>query len=103
MKLFPCLVTVALFSLWCGSRAAEPLRRPVDLLQTIKSGEVEYHINPKMDFHDEPKDIWTFGADGLLHISGRGYGYVATNESFRDYRLVLEFRWGEKTWGVREN
>jgi hypothetical protein len=81
--------------------AAEPLRRPVDLLQVIKSGQVEYHINPKMDFHDDPKDVWTFQPDGALHISGRGYGYVATIENFRDYNLVLYFNWGEKTWGRR--
>lgn len=103
MKLFPCLLTLALLGLLSCSRAAEPVRGPVDLLETIRRGEVEYHINPTMDVHDEPQDIWSFGADGILHISGRGYGYVATKESFRDYRLVLEFKWGEKTWGQREN
>ena len=74
-----------------------------DVTIVIKSGAVEYHVNPKKDYHDDPKDLWTFQEDGTLRISGRGYGYVATRDSYRDYRLVLEFRWGSKTWGEREN
>ncbi len=81
---------------------AQPVTKKVDLLEVIKSGAVEYHVNPKMDFHDAPKDIWTFAADGTFNISGRGYGYVATKKNYRDYHLVLEFKWGTKTWGARE-
>ncbi len=82
--------------------SAQPVTQKVDLLQVIKSGAVEHHVNPKMDFHDDPKDIWTFAADGTFNISGRGYGYVATKENYRDYHLVIEFKWGAKTWGARE-
>ena len=82
--------------------AAQPVTQKVDLLEVIKSGAVEHHVNPKSDFHDEPKDIWKFAADGTFNISGRGYGYVATKENYRDFHLVLEFKWGTKTWGARE-
>lgn len=82
--------------------AIEPVTNPVNLLEVIKSGAAEYHLNPRADFHDDPKEVWTFLPDGMLKISGRGYGYVATKESFRDYHLVLEFKWGDKTWGKRE-
>ncbi|MBL9114575.1 MAG: DUF1080 domain-containing protein [Verrucomicrobiaceae bacterium] len=82
--------------------AAEPVKSKVDLLEVIKSGNVEYHVNPKADFHDAPKDIWTFAKDGTFNISGRGYGYVATKENYKDYHLVIEFKWGTKTWGKRE-
>jgi putative membrane-bound dehydrogenase-like protein len=74
----------------------------VDLLEVIKAGEVEFHLNPTMDVHDDPKDVWTFGGDGALNVSGRGYGYVGTKKAYRDYHLVLEFKWGTKTWGARE-
>src|SRR5262245_17901187 len=43
--------------------STEPLREKVNLLEVIKSGAVEYHLNPKMDFHDDPKDVWTFQPD----------------------------------------
>lgn len=81
---------------------AQPVTKKIDLLEVIRSGAVEHHVNPKMDFHDDPKDIWTFAKDGTFNISGRGYGYVATKENYRDYHLVLEFKWGTKTWGTRE-
>lgn len=40
-------------------------------------------------------------ADGMLHISGDGYGGIVTKQRYRDYHLILEYKWGEKTFGVR--
>lgn len=82
--------------------ASEPVKTEINLLDVIKTGAVEYHVNPKAEIRDDPKDIWTFQPDGNLHVSGRGYGYVATKNVFRDYHLVLEFKWGGRTWGRRE-
>lgn len=39
--------------------------------------------------------------DGLLHVSGNGYGGLITNEAYRDYHLIIEFKWDGKTWGNR--
>ena len=93
---------LALSFLGVLSIQAQPVTKKIDLLEVIKSGNVEHHVNPKSDFHDDPKDIWTFAKDGTFNISGRGYGYVGTKDSFKDYHLVIEFKWGTKTWGVRE-
>jgi hypothetical protein len=59
------------------------------------------HINPKADIKDDPKNVFKFEPDGLFHVSGNGYGGITTNESFKDYHLVIEFKWGDKTWGKR--
>jgi putative membrane-bound dehydrogenase-like protein len=67
----------------------------------MKAGNVEYHINPKADFHDAASEIFK-QTDAGLNISGRGYGYMVTKDSYRDYHLVVEFKWGAKTWGKRE-
>ncbi|MFN0053396.1 MAG: DUF1080 domain-containing protein [Planctomycetales bacterium] len=48
----------------------------------------------------DPKRVFTVH-DGMLHISGDGYGGLITNRAYRDYHLILEFKWGEKTWGDR--
>jgi hypothetical protein len=48
--------------------------------------------------HDDPRRVFRV-SDGLLHITGDGYGYVATEKEYRDYRLVVEYRWGERTDG----
>jgi len=81
--------------------AADPVKQKINLFDVIKSGDVDYHVNPKMELHDDPKDIWKFVGDDF-HISGRGYGYVATKKDYRDYHLVIEFKWGPKTHGARE-
>jgi hypothetical protein len=38
-----------------------------------------------------------------IRISGERWGGIATRQSFRDYRLIVEFRWGPLTWGQRCN
>jgi hypothetical protein len=39
--------------------------------------------------------------NGVVHVSGTEHGYFITKQSFRDYRLHAEFRWGEGTFGGR--
>lgn len=52
--------------------------------------------------YEDPKKVFTV-QDGMIHISGDGYGGLITKESYRDYHLIVEFKWGEKTWGDRED
>lgn len=49
----------------------------------------------------DPRKVFSV-EDGLLRISGDGFGYLSTRESYRDYRLLVEFRWGTKNWRGRE-
>lgn len=41
--------------------------------------------------------------DGMLHVTGDGLGAIVTKDAYRDYHLVLEYKWGERTWGKRKN
>ena len=50
--------------------------------------------------YEDPRKVFTVH-DGLLHISGDGFGYAATKDEYRDYHLVAEFKWGERTWRTR--
>ncbi|MGE3819710.1 MAG: DUF1080 domain-containing protein [Isosphaeraceae bacterium] len=52
--------------------------------------------------YEDPKKVFTVH-DGLLHISGEEFGGVATCGNFRDYHLVTEWKWGEKTWAPRKD
>jgi hypothetical protein len=47
---------------------------------------------------DDPKKVFRV-TDGLLHVTGDGFGYLATEKAYKDYRVVLEFKWGQKTDG----
>ena len=51
--------------------------------------------------YEDPRKIFSVH-DGLLAISGDGYGGVVTRQAYRDYHLVCEFKWGKRTWLARE-
>ena len=51
--------------------------------------------------HEDPRNIFTVEG-GMIHISGDGFGYVCTKQRYKDYHLVLEYRWGERTWQWRK-
>jgi hypothetical protein len=40
--------------------------------------------------------------DGVIHISGKEMGYIITKQSYHDFYLRAEFKWGEGTYGERE-
>jgi len=48
----------------------------------------------------DPKKVFTV-QDGLIRISGEEYGCITTNEEFNDYKLIVEFKWGPKTFAPR--
>ena len=40
--------------------------------------------------------------NGVIHVSGKEMGYIITKQSFHDFYLRAEFKWGEGTYGERE-
>ena len=37
--------------------------------------------------------------EGMIHIRGRGMGYLATVDAYQDYHLSVEYKWGKRTDG----
>jgi len=50
---------------------------------------------------EDPRGVFSV-QDGMIRISGDGFGYLATEKEHRDYRLVVEFKWGRANWRGRE-
>jgi Domain of Unknown Function (DUF1080) len=38
-----------------------------------------------------------------IHVSGEDFGYIITEKTYGDFRLTLDFKWGEKKYPPREN
>jgi len=53
--------------------------------------------------YEDPRKIFTVNKKGYLHISGDGYGALITKENYRDYHMVIEFKWGKRTWQGRKD
>ncbi|MFM8272004.1 MAG: DUF1080 domain-containing protein [Gemmata sp.] len=47
---------------------------------------------------EDPKRVFRV-TEGNLHITGDGFGYLATERAYKDYRVVVEYKWGKKTDG----
>ncbi len=50
--------------------------------------------------NNDPNKVFTVDK-GMIRISGEEFGCITTNDEFEDYRLVVEFRWGEITYDPR--
>ncbi len=50
--------------------------------------------------NNDPKRVFTV-KDGMLHISGEEWGCITTNEEYKNYKLVAEFRWEGGTHAPR--
>lgn len=48
----------------------------------------------------DPKSVFTV-QDGMIRISGEEWGGITSNEEFENYRLIVEFKWGGKTFAPR--
>jgi hypothetical protein len=48
----------------------------------------------------DPKKVFTV-EDGLIRVSGEEWGCITTKKEFSNYKLVVEFKWGNQTFSPR--
>jgi len=51
--------------------------------------------------NNDPLKVVTV-VDGAIRVSGEVYGAFTTEREYGDYRLIVEYKWGEKTYPPRE-
>src|SRR5262249_38748731 len=80
--------------------AAEPTRQTelIRLFDGKTLGDCYTYL--KDTKREDPRRVFRV-TDGLLHFTGDGLGSLITNKEYRDYHLVLEFKWGEKVFAPR--
>jgi len=49
----------------------------------------------------DPRGVYSV-RDGVLRISGDGFGYLSTDRAYKDYRLVVELKWGTQNFRTRK-
>ncbi len=50
--------------------------------------------------NNDPKKVFTV-EKGNIVISGEEYGCITTNEEYENYKLVVDFKWGNRTFAPR--
>jgi len=85
---------------------AEEAPRAVAETQDLLVGDLEttfhQHLNEDASLATDFGEVWQRLEDGSLQITGKGLGYLRTHESWRDYHLVLEYQWTERTFAGRQ-
>ncbi|MFO7974526.1 MAG: DUF1080 domain-containing protein [Candidatus Hydrogenedentota bacterium] len=80
-----------------AAQAAEPVQ-----LLTDNITDHFYTFLRERGRDTDPKKVFTV-KDGVLRISGEEWGCITTKEEFENYRLVVEFKWGDETFPPRED
>ncbi len=106
MRALPSLLLLLLAS--PGAAAAPPVIKPDRTIQLFDGKDLgRFSTWLKDHRREDPHRVFSVvdQIDGApaLRISGEDWGGLITREAYRDYRLVVEFRWGLGTWGQRRN
>ncbi len=92
------ILAVAALLAGAGAGAQEPIR-PKETIKLFNGKDLPGLTTWLKDTkRDDPRKVFSV-KEGILHLSGDGFGYVATAKEYRDYHLTVEYRWGKKTDG----
>lgn len=92
-----CLFVAALLS----TGANRPPRKPLRLFNG-KDLKGWYIFHEKRAKNEDPNQVFKV-ENGQLHVSGKEFGYLCTERTFRNFHLVVEFKWGVNRYPPREN
>lgn len=106
MRFLSLLLLLPLVS--SGDAASETAIRPDQTIHLFDGKSLAPFYTWLVDSHrEDPRRVFSVvdQVDGApaIRISGERWGGLVTRETYRDYRLVVEFRWGLATWGERRN
>lgn len=85
----------------CGWSEPNTPQEPINLLEKEWADTFENLLDPEKSLDTDPTKAWTKTTDGHLQITGQGFGWLRSKTSYRDYHLVVEYRWDEHTYGPR--
>ncbi|HET9487060.1 MAG TPA: DUF1080 domain-containing protein [Chryseosolibacter sp.] len=115
MKIY-CAAFVLLLLMFLSDSPDATKPRPLFNGKNLKGWET--YIGPAYDSAQEKFTGKPFGLDvdpsrvfsvvqvdekGAIRISGEHFGGISTKESFQNYHLRLEFKWGQKKWHPKKN
>jgi len=55
---------------------------------------------PPLGKNNDPKKVFTV-ENGMIKVTGEVFGALTTEKEYANYHLVVEFKWGEKTYAPR--
>jgi hypothetical protein len=90
-----------------GVPSASPAAKPSDFVRLFNGRNLDgWYIflrdaekNPRPK-NSDPEGIFKV-EDQLIHVLGKEFGYIATEQEYADFHLRVEFKWGEQKFAPR--
>ncbi|MEO6549565.1 MAG: DUF1080 domain-containing protein [Ferruginibacter sp.] len=51
---------------------------------------------------NDPKNVFRIEGN-MIHVSGEDFAYIITEKKYSNFKLTVEFKWGDKKYPPREN
>jgi hypothetical protein len=105
-RLATAVLTLGVILAWALPQAPVPARADDGAIALFNGKDLSgwtifIRHNDNSDPKADPKGIFKV-EDGVIHISGEEFGCLTTEKEFENYRVTVEFKWGEKKWPPRE-
>ena len=92
-------IGIALFTLAClNLHAQQPGMKPLFNGKDLKGW---YSFLKSKGKNNDPEKVFAV-ENGLLHISGKEFGYICTEKGYKNFHLAAEFKWGVKKYPPRD-
>ena len=98
-----CRIGLFVWMSLCGFNVAfgeEPSKAvvPQETVTLVGAGDLsKWYVHLQDAGNEDPRGVFKLQPDGVLRISGDGFGGLITKQEYADYHLVMEYRWGTET------
>lgn len=92
------------YKLLIGLILCSPIAQAQTVTSLFNGNDLEgwYAFESKTGKHENATDIFLVD-DHMIRLSGSNTGYLMSEESFKDFKLTVEFRWNLDTTFVRKS
>jgi 3-keto-disaccharide hydrolase len=99
--LYALVILDSLLSVSGQTEKQQPIRPETGVVKLFNGKDMTgLHPWLKTTGPNDPRGVFTIH-DGMIHASGEDLGYLATDKEYRDYHLIVEYKWGKKTYGSK--
>lgn len=94
------LVLLVVLALTVAGNQALAQKKKKEVLFNGKNLDGWYTFLRTTGKNNDPKGVFTV-SKGNIVISGEEYGCITTEKEYENYKLVMEFKWGDRTFAPR--
>lgn len=102
-RYYACLAGICLVTLVVASVGKSDPIKPKEVIQLFNGKDLTgfYTYLKGLGKNNDPDKVFSVH-DGMIHVTGQTFGALTTENEYANYRLLVEYKWGDRTWAPRE-